>query len=221
MPAYFTDRRATIASGIGQLSVEAKLEIERMFISSYFSNKHYIHPVLCKKTFMRRCEQETWNMHRRTWPSLGQSKFAGLYFAVVALGAINATPNETSLLEHYCTYSGRGATGGYSTLDFADFYFGVTKQALGDIFESSSIESTQALLLMVGAIRQCSISLNLTSASSVHSVKMPCGLIAALCTAAWPLEQQWPLGSHRECRRCQYTCERRENGLGGMYPAGN
>lgn len=123
-----------------------------MFITSYFSNKHYIHPVVCKRIFMVRCEQEAWNISRRSSFSRGHSKFAGLYFAVVALGAINATPNETSLLDHYCTYSPNPRTGGssgYSTLDFADFYFGITKQVLGDIFESSSIESTQALLLMV------------------------------------------------------------------------
>ncbi|RJE18053.1 hypothetical protein PHISCL_09613 [Aspergillus sclerotialis] len=134
------DRRAAITSTLDQLPPEAQLEIEKIFIGSYFSNKHYIHPMLCKRTFMKRCELEAWKIPRRPGFSKGQSKFGGLYFAVVALGAINASSQETSLLDHYC--------GGYTSLDFADFYFGVAKQALGDIFESSSIESAQALLLM-------------------------------------------------------------------------
>lgn len=125
-----------------------------MFISSYFSNKHYIHPMLCKKGFMVRCEHEAWDFSWRPLFCRGHSKFAGLYFAVVAVGAINASPNETSLLDHYCTYTPDprkpSGTGGYSPLDFADYYFGLAKQALGDVFESSSIESAQALLLMVG-----------------------------------------------------------------------
>ena len=91
---------------------------------------------------MTRCEHEAWKIPRRPGFSKGQSKFGGLYFAVVALGAINASSQETSLLDHYC--------GGCTSLDFADFYFGVAKQAIGDIFESSSIETAQALLLMVG-----------------------------------------------------------------------
>ncbi|KAI9927803.1 hypothetical protein MW887_002655 [Aspergillus wentii] len=111
-----------------------------------------MHPMLCKSTFMRRCEHEAFIISKRPVFSRGSSNFAGLYFAVVALGAINASPNETSLLDHYCTYSpdprksGTGAR--YSALELASYYFGIAKQALGDLFESSSLESAQALLLM-------------------------------------------------------------------------
>ena len=102
---------------------------------------------------MQRCEREAWNVPTASAFSRGQSKFAGLYFAVVAVGAINASPSETPLLDHYCMYSpspGRpAATARFSSLDFADFYFGLTKQAVGDIFETCSMESAQALLLMV------------------------------------------------------------------------
>ena len=109
--------------------------------------------MLCKTTFMRRCEHEAFNLSRRPAFARGSSQFAGLYFAVVALGAINASPNETSLLEHYCTYSpdpGKvGTAGGYSSLEFANFYFRVAKQALGDVFESCSLESAQSLILLV------------------------------------------------------------------------
>ncbi|RAH83716.1 hypothetical protein BO86DRAFT_358136 [Aspergillus japonicus CBS 114.51] len=137
---------------IENLSEEAQIEIEKMFIGSYFCNKHYIHPMLCKGAFMQRCEQEAFVISRRTSLYRGSSKFAGLYFAAVALGAINASPHETALLDHYCNYNPiprrAGTTSRPSVLDFADFYFGRAKRALGDPFESCSLEGVQALLLL-------------------------------------------------------------------------
>lgn len=103
---------------------------------------------------MRRCEQEAWSISKRAALFRGAVKFAGLYFAVVALGAINASPNETSLLDHLCHQSNdpdkalRPGTS-FSALDFAKFYFDVAKQALGDLFESSCLETAQALFPMV------------------------------------------------------------------------
>ncbi|KAE8407322.1 fungal-specific transcription factor domain-containing protein [Aspergillus pseudonomiae] len=146
------DNENAVALAIDELSDEAQLEIEKIFIGSYFSNKHYIHPMLCKNAFMRRCEQEAFVASKRRAFCRRSSKFKGLYFAVVALGAINASPNETSLLDHYSSCSADGQkysfAGKPSALDFADFYFGITKQALGDIFESCSLESAQTLLLL-------------------------------------------------------------------------
>ncbi|GLA08509.1 hypothetical protein AnigIFM60653_010043 [Aspergillus niger] len=148
----FVDHRYEMTPVIDRLSDEAQLEIEKMFISSYFCNKHYIHPMLCKTNFMRRCENEAFVLPRRPGFLRGISKFSGLYFSVVALGAINASPHETALLDHYCNYlpylGKPGAMGKPSSLDFADYYFGKAKQALGDLFESCSLESAQALLLL-------------------------------------------------------------------------
>ncbi|KAB8267312.1 fungal-specific transcription factor domain-containing protein [Aspergillus minisclerotigenes] len=151
-PRTFADHEDTVALAIDELSDEAQLEIEKIFIGSYFSNKHYIHPMLCKNAFMQRCEKEAFVTSKRRAFHRRSSKFKGLYFAVVALGAINASPDETSLLDHYANCSadrGKSNFGGkLSALDFADFYFSITKQALGDIFESCSLESAQALLLL-------------------------------------------------------------------------
>ncbi|PYH40284.1 uncharacterized protein BP01DRAFT_224671 [Aspergillus saccharolyticus JOP 1030-1] len=137
---------------IENLPEEAQIEIEKMFIASYFCNKHYIHPMLCKGAFMQRCEKESFLASRRASLHRGSSKFAGLYFAVVALGAINASPHETALLDHYCDYNPEprrvGSMSRPSALDFADFYFGRAKRALGDLFESCSLEGVQALLLL-------------------------------------------------------------------------
>jgi hypothetical protein len=135
------------------------MEIERIFIGSYFANKHYIHPLLCKNEFMQRCENEAWPLSKR--PSLfrGSTKFAGLYFAVVALGAINASPNETSLLDRFCQqyadarHSDSQPGSKFTALDFAKFFFSLARQTLGDLFESSCLETAQALVLLVRCVK--------------------------------------------------------------------
>ncbi|KAF9892859.1 hypothetical protein FE257_000448 [Aspergillus nanangensis] len=141
----FPNNNDAMVSLVRGLSDEVELEIEKIFIGSYFSNKHYIHPMLCKSSFMQRCEQEAFVPSKRKNFYRGSSKFSGVYFAVVATGAINASPNETALLDHYCSLSSdlekKGFTTKPSALDFADFYFAVAKQALGDLFESSSLET--------------------------------------------------------------------------------
>lgn len=135
------------------LTLEAQLEIEKIFISSYFSNKHYIHPMLNKHDFMQRCEHEAFVLSHRPRFAQGMSRFAGLYFTVVAVGAMSASPNETSLLEHYSTTadsaSGETNTAQASALDFANHYYKIAKQALGDLFEGGCLESAQALSLLV------------------------------------------------------------------------
>ncbi|KAL2800950.1 fungal-specific transcription factor domain-containing protein [Aspergillus keveii] len=137
---------------IDEMSHEAQIEVEKIFIGSYFSNKHYIHPMLSKHSFMQRCEQQAFILSSRTSFCNGLSRFSGLYFAVVALGAINASPHETALLDHYCRYpvlSGKALPNAQSiALDLAEFYFGVAKKTLGDIFEGCSLETAQALLLL-------------------------------------------------------------------------
>ncbi|KAJ5119099.1 transcriptional regulator family: Fungal Specific TF [Penicillium atrosanguineum] len=148
-----TDREVGLGYEFFQMTPKAQLEIEKIFIGSFFSNKHYIHPILSKHAFMRRCEQEAWPLSRRLGLFRGATKFGGLYFAVIALGAINASPNETALLDHFCQQRVvseilhfQGAK--FSSLNFAKFYFGAARQALGDFMESSCLETAQALLLM-------------------------------------------------------------------------
>lgn len=160
---------------VNHLPNGSQLEIEKIFISSYFSNKHYIHPMLCKSSFLRRCEREAFILSKRHLFVRGSSNFAGLYFAVVALGAINASPDETSLLDHYYTYtpdprsSGIGSARGCSALDFANYYFGAAKKALGDVFESCSLESAQALMLLVRSCPYCGVFCVLTMIECVLS----------------------------------------------------
>ncbi|KAE8363101.1 fungal-specific transcription factor domain-containing protein [Aspergillus caelatus] len=206
-PRTFPDHEDTVALAIDELSDEAQLEIEKIFVGSYFSNKHYIHPMLCKNAFMRRCEQEAFVASKRRAFYRRSSKFKGLYFAVVALGAINASPNETSLLDHYADCSAEGRkynfAGKPSALDFADVYFGITKQALGDIFESCSLESAQALLLL---------SVFCQNALRPHSCFMYSGMAVRTAIAIGLASgmSSLPLSTRKEGRRtwwCIYSHE--------------
>ncbi|KAJ5766598.1 uncharacterized protein N7511_004214 [Penicillium nucicola] len=192
-----------------QLRESAQMEIEKIFIGSYFANKHYIHPILSKRSFMRRCETEAWPKSRRAGLFRGVTKFSRLYFAVVALGAINASPNETSLLDHFCQQTvdePRGPKGAvFSALDFAKLYFGLARQNMGDMFESSCLETAQALLLL-SIFRQNSLQ--------PHSCYMYSGM-AARTAAAIGLGSSLsslPPSARREARRvyilmrCQEMC---------------
>jgi hypothetical protein len=195
------------------------MEIEKIFIGSYFANKHYIHPMLSKSSFMRRCESEAWPNSRRAGLFKGFTAFAGLYLAVVALGAINASPNETSLLDHFCRQTNdqtRGRTGAvFSALDFAKFYFGLARQTMGDLFESSCLETAQALLLLVCSY-QSGLRNKLTSNRRVYFAKIRYSLIAVTCTVEWPFAQQQLLDLGRVCLRCLLVLDGRLDVHGGM-----
>ncbi|KAJ5797572.1 transcriptional regulator family: Fungal Specific TF [Penicillium pulvis] len=207
LPALFT-----------QITDGAQMEIEKIFIGSYFTNKHYIHPMLSKGAFMRRCEREAWPISRRAGLFRSTTKFAGLYFAVVALGAINASPNETALLDHFCQQStdpeSAAPTPQFSALDFAKFYFGIAKVALGDLFESSSLETAQALLLL-SVFRQNSLQ--------PHSCYMYSGM-AVRTAAAIGLASSMsslPPSRRREAKRtwwCIYSHEVNQIHYGDLDP---
>ncbi|CAI7564925.1 unnamed protein product [Penicillium palitans] len=204
------DQDTSLESLFPRLTESAQLEIEKTFIGSYFANKHYIHPLLSKGDFMQRCEDEAWPISNRQGLFRGATKFAGLYFAVVALGAINASPNETSLLEHFCqqfidpSQTQRARRGpSFTALDFAKFFFDLAKRTLGDVFESSCLESAQTLLLL-SVFRQNSLQ--------PHSCYMYSGM-AVRTAAAIGLGSSMsslPPSARREARRtwwCIYSHE--------------
>ncbi|KAJ5395622.1 transcriptional regulator family: Fungal Specific TF [Penicillium crustosum] len=209
-PTISNDQDTSLESLFPRLTESAQVEIEKTFIGSYFANKHYIHPLLSKGAFMQRCEDEAWPIPNRQGLFRGATKFAGLYFAVVALGAINASPNETSLLEHFCQQfidpsqmqrARRGPR--FTALDFAKFFFGLAKRTLGDVFESSCLESAQTLLLL-SVFRQNSLQ--------PHSCYMYSGM-AVRTAAAIGLGSSMsslPPSVRREARRtwwCIYSHE--------------
>ncbi|KAJ5623379.1 transcriptional regulator family: Fungal Specific TF [Penicillium lividum] len=189
-----------------RISDGAQLEIEKMFIGSYFTNKHYIHRILSKGSFMRRCEREVWPLSRRAGLFRSITKFAGLYFAVVALGAINASPNETGLLDHFqqpADPEGTVPATLFSALDFAKFYFEIAKVALRDMFESSCLETAQTLLLL-SVFRQNSLQPHSCYMYSGMAVRTAAAIGLASSMSSLPPSQR------REAKRtwwCIYSHE--------------
>ncbi|KAL3464455.1 hypothetical protein BJX64DRAFT_275907 [Aspergillus heterothallicus] len=100
-----------LATGNSPLSImnempdEARIEVEKIFISSLFSNKHYTQPMLSKHSFKQRCEQQAFVTTKRVSFCNGMSRFSGLYFCDRIIGPLLQYPAAPAL-------------------DLADFYFG-------------------------------------------------------------------------------------------------
>lgn len=134
-------------------SMNIQQQVEKIFIQTYFANKQYIHPFLCEDAFRRHCAKYIWSDNGSRKSMGSKSRFLALYYAVVAVGAINARMDDTSQLSMFYKHAeflGRNkAFTERSTLEWANHYFQLAKKALGDIFETSSLETCQALFLMV------------------------------------------------------------------------
>lgn len=154
----------TQVASLGDSSREQKIELEKECIRQYFSNLHLIHPILHRKSFLDRCENEVWlaNLNER----IGRSKpyrshFLALYNAVCAVGAITAgdetplgdvTANSTSTpfaSRNKISDSRKEGNAINFPIILAKQYFEQAKLNLGDVFEICSLDSTQALFLMV------------------------------------------------------------------------
>lgn len=139
-----------------------EMEIQQECIRLYFANLHCVHPVLDHMGFLARCEREIWLNRAPHIPTLvsnqglQKTRFLALFNVVLANGAITA--GETSLLtwDRTITFLERQSGGHafsnpcpYTPIRVARLYFEKAKELLGDIFETSSVETTQALFLMV------------------------------------------------------------------------
>ncbi|KAJ0418329.1 fungal-specific transcription factor domain-containing protein [Aspergillus carlsbadensis] len=130
----------------------AEERLERYFIEVYFTNVHYIHPLLDERTFRSDCDKTVWSNQPRPHLDGQESKFLALYYAVVALGVINSADQSSSSPIYYQSLTLAKADGAStkckSTLELASLYFGLARQALGNTMETSSLETCQALFLM-------------------------------------------------------------------------
>jgi hypothetical protein len=102
------------------------LLIEAGFLNVFFDTLHYMHPMIDKRTFMQRCGQ----MSDRKGPQVA------LYYSCIALSAITTPANDAKL-------------GGYLPIQWANLYVENAKKALGDVFSHTTLESVQALFLLV------------------------------------------------------------------------
>ncbi|KAF4986401.1 hypothetical protein FDECE_15974 [Fusarium decemcellulare] len=138
--------------------VQFEVEIQRECVRLYFENLHCVHPILDHTSFLRRCENDVWQLRaaRDTPRSQNQTKrlFPALFNIVLALGAITA--GGTSMLTSHLTVDFleraksqvTANSPSYVPIRVAQFYFDRAKLLLGDVFESTSIESAQTLFLM-------------------------------------------------------------------------
>ncbi|KAJ3533533.1 hypothetical protein NM208_g7941 [Fusarium decemcellulare] len=138
--------------------VQFEVEIQRECVRLYFENLHCVHPILDHPSFLRRCENDVWKLRaaRDTPRSQNQTKrlFPALFNIVLALGAITA--GGTSMLTSHLTVDFlervksqvTASSPSYVPIRVAQFYFDRAKLLLGDVFESTSIESAQTLFLM-------------------------------------------------------------------------
>ena len=143
---------------------QRNINVERACLRSYFDNLHLIHPILEKESFLRICDM--YLNQERVGTALvddvsdyRHARFRPVYCAVLALGAIVA-PRDSLILEDslYKVYPSSEPTSrnkeGSSiprniALIWARTFFEAAKAALGDTFSVSSLESTQALFLLV------------------------------------------------------------------------
>lgn len=133
----------------------AERRLESELVRSFLHNLHYLHPMLDSMAFTARCEEEMWKPDVPHEESKDRRHFIALYNIVVAVGALVAgsdTMEELSEEVKILGQSWHGAPkfsqkGSLQMLSRA--YFRKSRASLGDVFEACSLESAQALLLMV------------------------------------------------------------------------
>jgi hypothetical protein len=128
--------------------------LEKEYVNFYFQNLHYAQPFLSCEAFKSRCEREIWacSSTRRLRPN--QLHFLALYNSVLAVGALTAgTDALQSFREELDSQRGEQqrdvARKAPSSIRLSKLYFQRARRLLGDVFEVSSLESSQTLLMMV------------------------------------------------------------------------
>lgn len=151
----------------------ADLDIEIECVQLYFTSLHLIYSILDQPKYMQRCKEEIWgprNTGARQPRNSGTSRFISLYCAVLAIGALCAGDGSLLIKDDKrikaflntqtsrTTPSATKRTYVRSSFELAHFFHVCTKASLGDIFEASSLEVSQTLLLMVSlrSDRNCS-----------------------------------------------------------------
>ncbi|KAL3440564.1 hypothetical protein BJX65DRAFT_26930 [Aspergillus insuetus] len=136
------------------------LDVQKDCTRTYFRTVHVIYPLLSKAAFLDRAREIVWDCKAR--PARDRlvrslKHFTSLYFTVLALGALLSDDFEPFVLEcrispHlFCKpNSGNQPKMAPKILPWAlaDTLFQAGQENLSDMFDSSSLENTQALFLM-------------------------------------------------------------------------
>ncbi|KAJ5812201.1 fungal-specific transcription factor domain-containing protein [Penicillium riverlandense] len=169
------------------------MRLEMEYVYMYFENIHNIHPFLSKADFVARCRREVWT--RSSVKQLHQDKlhFLSLYNAVLSVAALTAGTHALSEYRNELdkppesSPQNKPPSTPPSSLLLSRLYFWRARRLLGDIFEVSSIDSAQALLLM---------SVYCQHALKTHACYMYSGM-AARTAIAIGISREGNLGSRR------------------------
>ncbi|EUC41784.1 hypothetical protein COCMIDRAFT_60969, partial [Bipolaris oryzae ATCC 44560] len=170
--AISSPRRTTVHDVQDQMSASTqtlKRCLEKMYISIFFQNLHYVHPLLDPVQFEERCGREMWARHTTTGITKSYKHFSALYNIIVAVGALIAGRSVLKDLgQDMQTYIAGLAEpeGQISSQSISRMYFRQSKNQLGDAYAVCSLESAQTLLLM---------SLYCQNSHMPHQCYMYCG----------------------------------------------
>ncbi|KAK5994363.1 putative transcriptional regulatory C3C7.04-like protein [Cladobotryum mycophilum] len=148
-----------LASSNGNQTSSIEVEIERECARLYFQNLHCVHPILDQQDFLARCEREVWTKGDAESPAAfntatGSRGFLALFYSVLAVGALVAGDTSIlmwkSTLEFINQVEQRDDSEDlpYPPIRVAKLFFDKGKLHLGDVFESTSFETSQALFIM-------------------------------------------------------------------------
>ena len=130
---------------------EPSRTVPSICITLFFNNLHLVHPIFERHKFLERCKNEVWAGSDEEYDAR-PCGFRAVYYAVLALGAIVGSEDdfafelrETSL---EAAPDNVRFVSGQSPLSLAKHFFELSKANLGDIFDVSSSDTTQALFLL-------------------------------------------------------------------------
>ncbi|KAF2022829.1 hypothetical protein EK21DRAFT_82244, partial [Setomelanomma holmii] len=136
---------------ISPLPFETSNTVDSVCITLFFNALHLVHPILDKYEFLERCKNEVWTSSGDGSDARSRG-FQAVYYAVLALGAIVGSDDDFApeLPEARCGNAAGDArpNSAHSALSLAKSFFERSKANLGDIFDVSSLDTTQALFLL-------------------------------------------------------------------------
>jgi hypothetical protein len=116
-----------------------------------------VHPILDQPSFLSRCAEDIWQNRPENAPNQHlrrrrhTDRFTAVYYAVAALGAIVAPEDALTATTFGSTKKIEDLLGrsSHSSLAWAKSFFEKAQSNLGDVIQVCSLESTQALFLLV------------------------------------------------------------------------
>ena len=134
-----------------------QIEIEKFYIQLFFDNLYLVHPILDRPSFLSRCAEDIWHIRPKNPPKQHPrrrrhtDRFTAVYYAVAALGAIVAPEDALAATTLRSSEKADDSLGSpsHSSLAWAKFFFRKAQSNLGDVIQVCSLESTQALFLLV------------------------------------------------------------------------